>query len=43
MPLIPRWDLMYFVEAMDGEGNGRMFPDLEKEMPYVIVELQRDP
>ncbi len=41
--VVPRWDVMYFVEAMDREGNGRMFPDLEDEMPYVIVHLQRQP
>jgi hypothetical protein len=40
--VVPRWDVMYFVEAMDEEGNGRMAPDLEKEMPYVIVHLERD-
>ena len=38
--VISRWDIMYFVEAMDREGNGRMYPDLEHEMPYVIVHLQ---
>ena len=39
--VIPRWDVMYFVEALDEKGNGRMVPDLENEMPYVIVNLQR--
>jgi hypothetical protein len=39
--LIPKWDLMYFVETMDNNGNGRMYPDLEQEMPYVIVKLER--
>jgi hypothetical protein len=39
--VVPRWDVMYFVEALDREGNGRMFPDLETEMPYVIVRLDR--
>jgi hypothetical protein len=37
--LVPQWDLMYFVEAIDAAGNGRMYPDLEKEAPYVIVTL----
>ena len=32
---------MYFVEALDDVGNGRMVPDLEDEMPDVIVKLQR--
>ena len=39
--LIPKWDLMYFVETMDNAGNGRLFPDMEHEMPYVIVGLNR--
>ena len=37
----PEWDLMYFAEAIDTQGNGVMIPDLEDEMPYVIVALER--
>jgi hypothetical protein len=37
----PKWDLMYFVEVMDVEGRGRMYPDLERETPYVVVSVQR--
>ena len=37
----PKWDLMYFVEVMDTHGKGRMYPDLEKETPYVVVRVQR--
>ena len=39
--VVPQWDLMYFVEAIDAAGSGRMYPDLEKETPYVIVALER--
>lgn len=39
--IVPQWDLMYFVEAVDTKGNGRMYPDLESDMPYIIVNLQR--
>ena len=39
--IVPQWDLMYFVEVMDTQGNGRMYPDMEVETPYVIVELNR--
>jgi hypothetical protein len=39
--ILPAWDLMYFIEAMDRDGNGGIFPDLEKETPYVVVELKR--
>jgi hypothetical protein len=36
-----KWNLMYFVEAIDNHGNGRMYPDLEVEMPYVVVPVKR--
>jgi hypothetical protein len=37
----PKWDLMYFVEAIDNHASGRMYPDLEVEMPYVVVSVKR--
>jgi hypothetical protein len=37
----PKWDLMYFVEVVGKDGAGRMYPDLEREMPYVIVPVKR--
>jgi hypothetical protein len=37
--LDPRFDFMYFIEAMDGAGNGAIYPDMEKETPYVVVNL----
>jgi hypothetical protein len=37
-----KWDLMYFVETIDTAGNGRNYPDLEIEAPYVVVGVQRD-
>lgn len=36
------WDLMYFIEAMDQNGNARMYPEFEKGMPYKIIELDRE-
>jgi len=39
--IAPTWDLMYHIEAMDNDGNGRMYPDLNKETPYILVRLQR--
>ena len=35
-----KWDLMYFVEAVNNKGAGRMFPDLEAETPYVVVSTR---
>jgi hypothetical protein len=37
----PKWDLMYFIEVVDKKGDGRMFPDLEVETPYVVIEGRR--
>ena len=37
----PTWDLMYFIEAMDNQGNGRIYPDLDLATPYEVVKLQR--
>ncbi len=37
----PQWDFMYYFEVMDKHGNGTIYPDLNKETPYVIVELVR--
>jgi hypothetical protein len=37
----PEWDVMYFIEAIDGAGNGRHWPDFEREAPYVFVHLER--
>ena len=35
------WDLMYYVEIVDTRGNGRIYPDLETETPYVVVRVRR--
>jgi hypothetical protein len=40
--VVPQWDFMYFIEAIDKAGNGMIWPDLLKEMPYVIVTIDRD-
>jgi hypothetical protein len=39
--IVPRWDLMFFVEAVDKHGNGRNYPDFEVETPYVVVPVRR--
>ena len=35
------WDFMYFIEVMDNNGNGKIYPDFNKATPYVIVTLDR--
>jgi len=39
--VVSQWDFMYLIEVMDNAGNGKIFPDLEKETPYVVVHLDR--
>jgi hypothetical protein len=36
-----KWDFMYLIEVMDNKGNGKIYPELEKETPYVVVKLKR--
>jgi len=36
-----KFDFQYFIEAMDEAGNGRIYPDLETETPYVVVPVRR--
>ena len=35
------YDLMYLIEVMDNKGRGYIYPDLNKETPYVIVHFER--
>jgi hypothetical protein len=37
----PKWSLMYFVEVVDKNGAGRMYPDMEFETPYVVLPAHR--
>ncbi len=39
--IVAKWDFMYLFEVMDSKGNGRIYPDLEKQAPYIVVKLQR--
>jgi len=38
----PTWDFMYYIEMMDNQGAGRIYPDLNKETPYKVVKLIRE-
>ncbi len=35
----PHFDFMYLFEVMDNAGNGKIYPDLAKETPYIIVNV----
>ena len=39
--LNPRFDFMYFIQVMDNEHHGAMFPDFNQQTPYFVVRLQR--
>jgi hypothetical protein len=39
--ITPKWDFMYFIEMMDTNGKGAIYPDLSKETPYIVVKLDR--
>ncbi len=39
--IVPEWDFMYLFEVMDKKGNGKIYPDMEKETPYIVVKLKR--
>lgn len=36
-----KWDFMYLIEVMDNNGNGAIYPNIEKETPYIVVKLDR--
>ena len=38
----PRFDFMYFTQAMDSQHHGVMFPDFNRQTPYFIVHLERE-
>jgi hypothetical protein len=37
----PRYDFMYFIEVMNNNSQGVIYPELDKETPYVMVKLDR--
>lgn len=37
----PKWDFMYFIKVMDNDSNGIIYPNLNRETPYIIVKLIR--
>jgi len=36
-----RWDFMYFIEMMDNNQQGSIYPDVDKQTPYFMVKLKR--
>ena len=39
--LDPKFDFMYFIQAMDNQHHGVMFPDFNRQTPYFVVKLER--
>ena len=38
----PHFDFMYLFEVMDNAGNGKIYPDLARETPYVVVDVESE-
>jgi len=38
----PAFDLIYFFELFDSDGNGMIWPDFEKVTPYYIISIERE-
>jgi hypothetical protein len=36
------FDFMYLFEVMDNAGNGKIYPDLAKETPYIVVNVESE-
>jgi len=36
-----KWDFMYFIEMMDNNKSGSIYPDLNVQTPYFIVKVNR--
>jgi hypothetical protein len=34
---------MYLFEVMDKRGNGKIYPDMAKETPYIVVNVGHNP
>ncbi len=39
--IVPEFEFIYFLEAVDEAGNGRFFPDWKTATPYYIVPVKR--
>ncbi len=37
----PRFDFMYFIQVMDNQHRGVIFPDFNRQTPYFVVRLER--
>ena len=36
-----QWDLQYLFEIMDHQHHGRIYPDMDKETPYIVVRTNQ--
>jgi hypothetical protein len=39
--IVPEFEFIYYLEAVDEAGNGRFFPDWKTATPYIIVPVKR--
>jgi hypothetical protein len=38
--MVPGWDIMYAIEAVDVAGSGSFYPDLDRRQPFVVVPVK---
>jgi hypothetical protein len=38
--IVPGWDLMYAIEAVDETGAGSFYPDLDEREPFIVVKTK---
>ena len=37
----PKWDILYFIEAVDIYGSGVIYPDFRENTPYYAIKMER--
>jgi hypothetical protein len=37
--VVPGWDVMYAIEAVDEAGRGSFYPDLDLRQPFVVTRV----
>ena len=38
--VVPNWDLVYAIEAVDSYGAGAFYPDLDQRQPFVVIRVE---
>jgi len=38
--IVPNWDIMYIIEAVDISGTGSFYPDFNGRQPFVVAKVE---